>query len=409
MRTGVYELHFHNDLFTTADYVMISLGGASNMAELMIEIQLTDVDLNDGVRGGMTALPNAAADAAGGLVISDAGGLDIDATDTNVSSILTDTGTTIPATIATAQADLDTITGAAGALLDTTATSAQLVDDVWDEVLTGATHNVANSAGRRLRQIDAAFEVHNGTAQSGTSTTITLDAGASSTDDIYNGDRIVITEGLGAQEHGLIIDYDGGTKVATMSKAWVVTPDNTSVFEIVPADVDIETWNNTAVTGDGDWSELETNTDAILVDTGTTIPNTLGNPLGASISADTAAILTDTGTTIPALLPAALVGGKMDSNVGAISADTTAADRLEIVMDVTITGAAEAGTLSTTQMTTDLTEATDDHYIGRIVTWTSGVLTGQSSDITDYTGATGMLTYTAVTEAPTATDTFVIT
>ena len=72
------------------------------------------------------------------------------------------------------------------------------------------------------------------------------------------------------------------------------------------------------------------------------------------------------------------------------------------------TGAAEAGTLSTTQMTTDLTEATDDHYNGRIVIWTSGVLLGQATDITDYTGATGMLTYTAVTESPSATDTFVI-
>jgi hypothetical protein len=35
-------------------------------------------DLDDAVRGGMTALPNAAADGAGGLPISDAGGLDMD-------------------------------------------------------------------------------------------------------------------------------------------------------------------------------------------------------------------------------------------------------------------------------------------------------------------------------------------
>ncbi len=37
------------------------------------------MDFNDAVRGGMTALPNAAADGAGGLPISDAGGLDMDA------------------------------------------------------------------------------------------------------------------------------------------------------------------------------------------------------------------------------------------------------------------------------------------------------------------------------------------
>ncbi|MDX9787950.1 MAG: hypothetical protein RBT11_14285 [Desulfobacterales bacterium] len=36
------------------------------------------MDFDDAVRGGMTALPNAAADAAGGLPISDAGGLDLD-------------------------------------------------------------------------------------------------------------------------------------------------------------------------------------------------------------------------------------------------------------------------------------------------------------------------------------------
>jgi hypothetical protein len=49
------------------------------------------VDFDDGVRAGLTALPNAAADAAGGLAISDAGGLDLDTTDSNVSAILTDT------------------------------------------------------------------------------------------------------------------------------------------------------------------------------------------------------------------------------------------------------------------------------------------------------------------------------
>lgn len=45
------------------------------------------VDLDDGVRAGLTALPNAAADAAGGLVVSDAGGLDIDAVKTTVAKV----------------------------------------------------------------------------------------------------------------------------------------------------------------------------------------------------------------------------------------------------------------------------------------------------------------------------------
>lgn len=46
MTTGTYELHFHNDLFTTADWVAITLSGAANMAPLPIEVQLTGFNLN---------------------------------------------------------------------------------------------------------------------------------------------------------------------------------------------------------------------------------------------------------------------------------------------------------------------------------------------------------------------------
>ncbi|MFQ5622430.1 MAG: hypothetical protein ACE5FS_03440 [Paracoccaceae bacterium] len=74
-------------LATGVDHVAIHLKGATNMAPLPLEIQLTDVDLNDGVRGGMTALPNAAADAPLGLPISDAGGLDLDAKLANTNEI----------------------------------------------------------------------------------------------------------------------------------------------------------------------------------------------------------------------------------------------------------------------------------------------------------------------------------
>lgn len=71
-------------------------------------------------------------------------------------------------------------------------------------------------------------------------------------------------------------------------------------------------------------------------------------------------------------------------------------------------GQAATGTLSTTQMTTNLTEATDDHYNGRIIVWLTGALKRQATDITDYTGSTKMLTFTAVTEAPANGDRFII-
>lgn len=73
-----------------------------------------------------------------------------------------------------------------------------------------------------------------------------------------------------------------------------------------------------------------------------------------------------------------------------------------------VSGAAVTGTLSTTQMTTDLTEATNDHYNSRIIVWITGDLAGQATDITDYDGGTKTLTFTAVTEAPADGDDFVI-
>ncbi len=107
-------------------------------------------------------------------------------------------------------------------------------------------------------------------------------------------------------------------------------------------------------------------------------------------------------------LPAALVNGRMSSDAVAISGSTDAADKLEASAETIETGAAAAGTLSTTAMTTDLTEVTDYHYNGRIIIWTSGVLIKQATNITDYDGTSKMLTFTAVTEAPGDGDTFII-
>jgi len=70
----------------------------------------------------------------------------------------------------------------------------------------------------------------------------------------------------------------------------------------------------------------------------------LGAPAGASVSADVASIKTDTGTTIPGRLPAALVGGRMDSSVGAMAANVLTATAInadaitdaKVAADVTI-------------------------------------------------------------------------
>ena len=126
------------------------------------------------------------------------------------------------------------------------------------------------------------------------------------------------------------------------------------------------------------------------------------NTNAARLTAVRAAVLTDL-----------IDGGRLDKLIDAVKVVTdaltsAAATKLALSAGTIVTGAAAAGTLSTTQMSTDLSEATDDHYNGRIIIWTSGVLQNQATDITDYENTDGVLTYTAVTEAPSAADTFII-
>jgi len=108
---------------------------------------------------------------------------------------------------------------------------AESADAVWDETLTGATHNIPTSAGRRLRAL-ASQAIRLETAQGGTASTITLDAAASPTDNIYVGAVIILVEGTGAEQTKTIVAYNGTTKVVTINGTWRINPDNTSVFQI---------------------------------------------------------------------------------------------------------------------------------------------------------------------------------
>ena len=71
-----------------------------------------------------------------------------------------------------------------------------------------------------------------GTAQAGSSNTITLKSASSATDDIYVGMFIEITAGTGAGQTRLCEDYVGSTKVLEVNPAWTTAPNNTSQYEI---------------------------------------------------------------------------------------------------------------------------------------------------------------------------------
>jgi len=110
---------------------------------------------------------------------------------------------------------------------------------------------------------------------------------------------------------------------------------------------------------------------------------------------------------------AAQVKGLDDDVITSAKYDESTAHPITTAMQkagTTLVTAAVAadGSNSTTQFKTDLSEVTDDHYNGRIVIFTSGNLQNQATDITDYDGTNKIITVTAMTEIPAASNTFVI-
>jgi len=72
-----------------------------------------------------------------------------------------------------------------------------------------------------------------GTGQAGSTTTsMVLAAGASAVDDFYDGMPISITAGTGNGQTGVIVDYNGTTKTATLASAWALATDATSQYSI---------------------------------------------------------------------------------------------------------------------------------------------------------------------------------
>ncbi len=105
---------------------------------------------------------------------------------------------------------------------------------VWDRVLTAATHNIATSAGRRLRALeDVAVLREEEQAQGGSANSLTLNAAASSLDDFYEHAMIVLTGGAGDGQVRTIQSYVGSTRVANVVPDWVTTPDATTKYTIL--------------------------------------------------------------------------------------------------------------------------------------------------------------------------------
>ena len=302
-------------------------------------------------------------------------------------------------------------------------------------------------------------------------TSFTLEEG-SADDDAYNGCVVVVHDVASAIQvaQGIVSDYTGSTKTVTLA----VDP---AVFTMAAADsisffprIDVSRVMGTLQTaGDlatmitavddlldaeipaitaavitnaagadiaADIIAMKVDTAAILVDTGTTlqgeldaieaavITNAAGVDIAADIiavKADTAAILVDTGTTLDGRIPAALVGGRMDSSVGAmaaavvtaaaiatdaIDADALASNAVTEARSI-VSGTADSGT-TTTMVDAARTEADTDYWKDMAILFTSGTISGQARLITAFDPVTDTITFSPATTQAVGTNTYEI-
>lgn len=101
---------------------------------------------------------------------------------------------------------------------------------------------VGGATGYDINGVLGQHVLRAGLAQAGAAGTITLDASASATDDIYNECAILLVSGTGAGQFRIISDYNGTTKVASVNRSWAVNPAASSKFLIVEAS---DAWNVT--------------------------------------------------------------------------------------------------------------------------------------------------------------------
>lgn len=312
---------------------------------------------------------------------------------------------------------------------------------------------------------DAVTEIRsiaNGTADAGGTTTTLVDAALTEIDDTWNGSWLLLTSGTDANRVRLITDFDAASDTITFAPAVSAAIGAGVTYEILPAgSVDVQSWLatesalqlvNALVAGrvDADVGNMQNDTITAAVIAAAAITSSEAPNLDVAVSTrlaptvaartldvtatgeagidlDNAAGALGTAQFDAGFFTAALfAAGALDANALATDAVGEIADG---VWDEPLTGhatlasfgqvinamgartgeVADVGPLAGDFDVDGFTEATDDHFNGMVLVFTSGVLTGQARVITDYTGTGQNCVFAEpFTEAPADNDDFVI-
>jgi len=246
-------------------------GNAVSMAEVLRQIYDEVAGVNGITPAAVADIPTAAANAAAvwdldatahqtqgtfGQAIGDP------AADTNTifKATVTDaTGATVGVDVVAALAAIDAVDNYVDTEIATLTTELAKVPKSDSTVSWNATA-LADIQTQVEDGIEAKLILRRNTAQAGAAGTITLDASASATNDLYNGLVVAIVSGTGAGQARQVTDYVGATKVANVTPNWITNPFSDSVFVLLPAGLDQSIYER------------------------------IGAPAGASVSADILAI-----------------------------------------------------------------------------------------------------------------------
>lgn len=365
---GVYEIGIPNAAIASGNCTHIFLRGAANMAQLPIEIELDAVDYQDGVRFGLTALPNVASGSAGALLTSGTGAAQLATT----SGLVTLAGVTHTGAVIPTVSDVTTKTGYS--------LSAGGVQAIWD-ALTSALTTVGSIGKLFVDNINATISSRSTYAGGDTAGTATLLSRIASALTITGG-KVTVGTNDDKTGYSLVATTGLGNQTANISGS-ITSVTNAIVLPTIPIDWITASGIATDAIGSAEISGAA----VAKIQNGLATPTNITAASGITVSAIGANVITEASIAD-----------------GAINRATFASDTgLQNIRS----GTAQAG--AGTSITLDAgASATNNFYNNAIVYITGGTGAGQARFCTAYDGTTKVATVTAWTTNPNATSTFSI-
>ena len=273
--------------------------------------------------------------------------------------------------------------------------SADYFDPAADTVANVTTVSTLTGHTPQTADVGKLFVRSNTTQSGSTSMTIKLDASASATNNLYRGLVVLLTGGTGAGQARTITGYNGTTKIANVDRAWITTPDNTSTFALLGlnnpslnTNLQVSASTAQAVIRSGT-AQSGSTSNTIKLDASASATNSIyvgnivtitgGTGLGQSRS-----ITAYVGATKVATVDRNWITTPDNTSTFAIYANTTPTT----FSDQGVAQAAASGSITLAATAS----ATNDIYVGSLVTILSGTAAGETSEITAYNGTTKVAT-----------------